>query len=90
MKRWLLSAGDVFTYGAYGYSENFDLAGAVDSFGVLPWERAEGSDERAEIVLQYLALNKERRLHVGLELNLNISPIYDVADQSRAGFFRWD
>jgi hypothetical protein len=84
------SAADVFTYvvaRAYGYSENFDLIGAVDSLGVLPEERVEGSDERAEIVVQYLPLNKERRLHAGLELNLNISPIYDVADQSRAGFF---
>lgn len=81
---------DIFTYmvaGTYEYSENFDLIGAVDSFGVLPWEKVEGSDEEGEILYQYLPLKKEWRLHAGLDLNLNISPIYDVTDQSRAGFF---
>ena len=81
---------DLFTYivaGTCEYSENFDLTGAVDSFGVLPWEKVEDTDEEGEVLYQYLPLKKERRLHAGLELNLNISPIYDVADQSRAGVF---
>jgi hypothetical protein len=30
---------------------------------------------------------KERRVHAGLDVDFNISPIYDVSDQSRGGFF---
>jgi hypothetical protein len=93
LKTFFVQAGelpqDLFTYivsGTYEYSENFDLIGAVDSFGVLPWEKGEGSSDEGEILYQYLPLKKERRLHAGLEMNLNISPIYDVADQSRAGW----
>ena len=72
----------------YPYSEEFDIVKAVDDTGVLAsWKREEDRVELPEITIQYLPITVERRLHTGLGLNLNISPIYDTADQDRSGFF---
>jgi hypothetical protein len=71
----------------YPYSEDFDIVEAIDEADVLPWEREEDSSRIPEIGVQYVPITRERRLHAGLGLNLNISPIYDITDQTRSGFF---
>jgi len=80
----------IFGYGiscTYLYNESFDLVETVDSCGVLPWKKEVDPANPGEIQIRYLPLVRERRLHAGLGLNLNISQIYDLADQMCGGFF---